>query len=203
VLNRPYAFLQWLQQVKLKEKYVLMSEPDHVFLRPLQNLMVGENPAAFPFFYIEPSRKDYVHITQKFIGADKTRRDCEKIAPIGSSPTFLRVDDLAKIAGPWVNNSIAIFQDPESNKVRSTTSNMKHASLHSQRMSLALLQYTFNSLVPFINSLHHVCCLNSEHHLSRGAACNLVSALEIGLASTGLHCAVEKYSGTLVSRPSF
>jgi hypothetical protein len=122
VLNRPYAFLQWLQQVNLKEDYVLMSEPDHVFLKPLQNLMVGENPAAFPFFYIEPSRKDYVHITKKFIGADKTRRDCEKIAPIGSSPTFLRVDDLTKIAGPWVNNSIAIFKDPESNKVCSTAS---------------------------------------------------------------------------------
>lgn len=119
VLNRPYAFLQWAQQVTIKEKYILMSEPDHVFLRPLQNLMKGDNPAAFPFFYIEPSRKDYVHITQKFIGADKNRKDCEQIAPIGSSPTFMRFDDLGTIAGPWVNTSIAIFQDRESNKVRS------------------------------------------------------------------------------------
>ena len=95
-----------------------MSEPDHVFLRPLQNLMIGNNPAAFPFFYIDPSRKDYVHITQKFVGADKTRHDCEKIAPIGNSPTFLRFDDLRTVAGPWVNTSIAIFQDKESNKVR-------------------------------------------------------------------------------------
>lgn len=102
----------------LEEDYILMSEPDHVFMRPLQNLMQGDNPAAFPFFYIEPSRKDYVPITQKFIGADKTRRDCEKIAPIGNSPTFLRFDDLKKIAGPWVNTSIAIFSDPVSNKVR-------------------------------------------------------------------------------------
>lgn len=118
VLNRPYAFLQWVQQVTIAEEYVLMSEPDHIFLRPLQNLMRGARPAAFPFFYIEPSRKDYVHITQKFVGADKTRRDAEKIAPIGSSPTFLRFADLGTVAGPWVNNSIAIFQDPESNKAR-------------------------------------------------------------------------------------
>jgi hydroxyproline O-arabinosyltransferase len=117
VLNRPYAFLQWVHQVTIEEKYVLMSEPDHVFLRPLQNLMQGENPAAFPFFYIEPSRKEYVHITQKFVGYDKTRKDCEKIAPIGSSPTFLRFDDLKAISGSWVNTSIAIFKDTEANKV--------------------------------------------------------------------------------------
>jgi hydroxyproline O-arabinosyltransferase len=117
VLNRPYAFLQWTQQVKIEEDFILMSEPDHIFLRPLQNLMHGNNPAAFPFFYIEPSRKDYVRITQKFVGSDKTRKDCEQIAPIGNSPTFMRFDDLKTIAGPWVNTSIAIYQDQDSNKV--------------------------------------------------------------------------------------
>ncbi|KAG2242798.1 hypothetical protein Bca52824_095354 [Brassica carinata] len=29
VLNRPWAFVQWLQQADIKEDYVLMSEPDH------------------------------------------------------------------------------------------------------------------------------------------------------------------------------
>lgn len=121
VLNRPYAFLQWVKDVQIKEKYVLMSEPDHIFLRPLPNLMKGNNPAAFPFFYIEPSKKEFVDITRKFIGMDKTRRDCEKIPPIGSSPTFLRFEDLQKIAGAWVNTSIAIFEDRESNKVGAFT----------------------------------------------------------------------------------
>lgn len=121
VLNRPYAFLQWVKDVRIKEKYVLMSEPDHLFLKPLPNLMKGDRPAAFPFFYIEPSKKDFVDITRKFIGMDKTRKDCEKVPPIGSSPTFLRFDDLQRIAGSWVNTSIAIFEDRQANKVCCST----------------------------------------------------------------------------------
>lgn len=117
VLNRPYAFLQWVKDVQIKEQFILMSEPDHIFMRPVPNLMMGDNPAAFPFFYIEPSRKDFVPITQKFVGKDKDRRECEKIAPIGSSPTFMRFDDLQRSVESWVNTSIAIFEDPVSNKV--------------------------------------------------------------------------------------
>ena len=37
-----------------------MSEPDHIFLRPLPNLMRGDAPAAFPFFYIEPHKDDNI-----------------------------------------------------------------------------------------------------------------------------------------------
>jgi hypothetical protein len=39
-------------RAKIKEKYILMSEPDHIWLRPMPNLMKGRRPAAFPFFYI-------------------------------------------------------------------------------------------------------------------------------------------------------
>jgi hypothetical protein len=57
VLNRPYALLQWVQQAKITEEYVMMSEPDHIFLRPLPNFMKKDDrPAAFPFFYIEPHK---------------------------------------------------------------------------------------------------------------------------------------------------
>ena len=34
---------------------MLMSEPDHIWLRPMPNLMKGRRPAAFPFFYIGDS----------------------------------------------------------------------------------------------------------------------------------------------------
>lgn len=108
-----------MKDVQIKEEYILMSEPDHIFMRPIPNLMMGDHPAAFPFFYIEPSRKDFVPITQKFVGKDKDRKACEKIAPIGSSPTFMRFDDLQKSVQSWVNTSIAIFEDPVANKVYS------------------------------------------------------------------------------------
>lgn len=130
VLNRPYAFLQWVKDVHIKEEYILMSEPDHIFMQPVPNLMLGDNPAAFPFFYIEPSRKDFVPITQKFVGKDKDRKECEKIAPIGSSPTFMRFDDLQRSVEAWVNTSIAIFEDPVSNKVRCCAP-LRHVSSYS------------------------------------------------------------------------
>ena len=110
--------MQWTQKAQIKEKYVLMSEPDHIFLLPLQNPMQNDNPAAFPFFYIEPSKKDFVPITKTFIGKDKTRADCEKIAPIGSSPTFLTFEQLKLVSPHWVNTSIEIFNDPIASKVR-------------------------------------------------------------------------------------
>jgi hypothetical protein len=36
VLNRPYAFLQWVQKYmdEIPEDYVLMAEPDHIFVKP-------------------------------------------------------------------------------------------------------------------------------------------------------------------------
>jgi hypothetical protein len=36
----------------------------------------------------------------------------------GSSPTFIKTEDLARMAPEWMNMSIAIFNDPEANKVR-------------------------------------------------------------------------------------
>ena len=86
VLNRPSAFVQWLAKAVIPEAYVLMSEPDHVWLRPMPNLMVGERMAAFPFFYIEPAKPSFKHITEKFTGP-LTRRQAEAIAPMGASST--------------------------------------------------------------------------------------------------------------------
>jgi len=82
VLNRPYAFVQWLQGAAITEKYVFMSEPDHIWLKPMPNLMVGQRPASFPFFYIEPSKTEFLPITQKFTGP-LSRKQAEEIAPVG------------------------------------------------------------------------------------------------------------------------
>ena len=82
VLNRPYSLVQWLAKAQITEKYVLMGEPDHLWLKPMPNLMKGVHPAAFPFFYIEPARKHYRAITERFTGA-LTRKQAESIPPIG------------------------------------------------------------------------------------------------------------------------
>ena len=88
VLNRPWAFVQWLREVTVPEKYIFMSEPDHIWLKPMPNLMLGDKPAAFPFFYIEPAKADYVHITEKFTGK-LSRQQLESISPIGAHLTPL------------------------------------------------------------------------------------------------------------------
>mmetsp|Transcript_36561 Transcript_36561/g.92332 ORF Transcript_36561/g.92332 Transcript_36561/m.92332 type:complete len:560 (-) Transcript_36561:275-1954(-) len=115
VLNRPYAFVQWCQRAKIPEKYVLMAEPDHVFLRPLPNFMTGEVPAAFPFFYIEPAKGDHAPITMKFTGKI-SRKQLEEIAPIGNSPTYMAIEDMKRTMPIWMNTSIAIFKDSEASQ---------------------------------------------------------------------------------------
>ena len=46
VLNRPYAFVQWIKKAQIPEKYVLMAEPDHVMIRPIPNYMTSERPGV-------------------------------------------------------------------------------------------------------------------------------------------------------------
>ena len=116
VLNRPYAFLQWIQKVKIPEKYVLMCEPDHLWLKPMPNLMKGHKPAAFPFFYIEPTKKNFLPITERFVGPLESVKEKEQLAPIGSSPTMLTWNDLEKVVPIWFNLSIAIHNDEEAVK---------------------------------------------------------------------------------------
>mmetsp|Transcript_63547 Transcript_63547/g.200965 ORF Transcript_63547/g.200965 Transcript_63547/m.200965 type:complete len:560 (+) Transcript_63547:123-1802(+) len=115
VLSRPYAFVQWAQKFidTIPEKYVLMSEPDHLFLRPLPNLMIGERPAAFPFFYIVPSK--YPELIRKFAG-NIPMSEIEVMDPIGNSPNFISKRDLARIAPVWMNVTMAIKLDHEANK---------------------------------------------------------------------------------------
>eukprot|EP00884_Botryococcus_braunii_P021976 jgi/Botrbrau1/8462/Bobra.0237s0079.1 len=115
VLNRPWAFVQWVREANIPEKYVLMSEPDHIWLKPMPNLMVDDRPAAFPFFYIEPSKKEFRHITEKFTGP-LTLKQAEMIAPIGNAPTMMTFQQLARVAETWMNVSHAIFDDEEAHK---------------------------------------------------------------------------------------
>ncbi|KAI3431793.1 hypothetical protein D9Q98_010546 [Chlorella vulgaris] len=115
VLNRPYALMQWVQQASIPEKYVLMSEPDHVWLKPMPNLMRGNHPASFPFFYIEPSKKEYLPIVNKFVGP-VTRQQTEEIAPIGNAPTMMRWEDMKAVMPLFFNMSIAIHADPDASK---------------------------------------------------------------------------------------
>lgn len=112
VLNRPWAFVQWLQQADIKEDYILMAEPDHIIVKPIPNLSRDGLGAAFPFFYIEP--KKYESKLRKFFPEDKG--PITDIDPIGNSPVIVAKESLKKIASTWMNVSLAMKQDPETDK---------------------------------------------------------------------------------------
>ncbi|XP_022996624.1 hydroxyproline O-arabinosyltransferase 1-like isoform X2 [Cucurbita maxima] len=109
VLNRPWAFVQWLQQADIKEDYILMSEPDHIIVKPIPNLSKDGLGAAFPFFYIEP--KKYESQLRKFFPENKG--PITNIDPIGNSPVIVQRESLKKIAPTWMNISLAMKKDPE------------------------------------------------------------------------------------------
>ncbi|XP_028770039.1 hydroxyproline O-arabinosyltransferase 3-like [Neltuma alba] len=108
-LNRPWAFVQWLQQATIEEEYVLMAEPDHIFINPLPNLAYGGHPAAFPFFYIRPDQNE--KIVRKYYPEEFG--PVTNIDPIGNSPVIIKKDLLAEIAPTWMNVSLMMKEDPE------------------------------------------------------------------------------------------
>ncbi|KAJ6697797.1 HYDROXYPROLINE O-ARABINOSYLTRANSFERASE 1 [Salix purpurea] len=112
VLNRPWAFVQWLQKADIKEDYILMAEPDHIIVKPIPNLSKGGLGAAFPFFYIEP--KKYESVLRKYFPEDKG--PITTINPIGNSPVIVGKESLKKIAPTWMNISLAMKKDPETDK---------------------------------------------------------------------------------------
>ncbi|GAQ89564.1 hypothetical protein KFL_005370010 [Klebsormidium nitens] len=112
VLNRPWAFQQWLEQAEIEEEYILMAEPDHVFVRPMPNLAADFMPAAYPFFYIEP--KKYETLLRRYYPKDKG--PITNIDPIGNSPVIIKKTDLQQIAPTWKNVSIAFKNDEEVDK---------------------------------------------------------------------------------------
>lgn len=112
VLNRPWAFVQWLEKATIEEEYVLMAEPDHIFTKPLPNLAHGDQPAGFPFFYIKPGEN--INIIRKYYPEEMG--SVTKIDPIGNSPVIIKKSILEKIAPTWMNISLRMKDDPETDK---------------------------------------------------------------------------------------
>ncbi|KAE8037252.1 hypothetical protein FH972_009854 [Carpinus fangiana] len=112
VLNRPWAFVQWLEKATIEEEYILMAEPDHIFVKPLPNLAHGIKPAGFPFFYIKPA--EHEKVIRKFY--PKESGPVTDIDPIGNSPVIIKKSLLEEIAPTWVNVSLRMKDDPETDK---------------------------------------------------------------------------------------
>jgi hypothetical protein len=115
VLHRPYAFKQWLDTYArdIEEEFVLMTEPDHLYLRGMPLFATPKTAAAFPFFYIDPKNKDFEPIVQKY---NEVKAPIDAFAPIGNSPVMIAVESLAKVVPKWHDLAVAMKQDPAADK---------------------------------------------------------------------------------------
>ncbi|CAL9118687.1 hydroxyproline O-arabinosyltransferase PLENTY-like [Musa acuminata AAA Group] len=112
VLNRPWAFVQWLEKATIEEEYILMAEPDHIFVKPLPNLARDDYPAGFPFFYMSPD--EHAQTVRKYFPEENG--PVTKIDSIGNSPVIIKKSMLEMIAPTWMNVSLNMKADPETDK---------------------------------------------------------------------------------------
>lgn len=58
-MHRPWALAQWLACARVREEFILMTEPDHVFVAPPALLATAAAPAAYPFWYVDCRTRAY------------------------------------------------------------------------------------------------------------------------------------------------
>jgi len=133
VLNRPYAFMEWLKKASIPEHYLVMCEGDHLFLRPMPNMMAGQAPGAALFTYINPL--NYPEIVRSLIGP-VSDVELATVPRIGNSPTFISVKDMRVLAPLWYNTTMQIFQDDTAHKAWNWVLEMYGFSLATFRAGL-------------------------------------------------------------------
>ena len=99
VLNRPWAFQQFLEGTNITEDYIFMSEPDHLMLRPMPNWATETTAAAFPFHYMkaqdDPKHPPLIaHFNDKNVSLDR-------IFPTGNSPVIISKRQMLQVAPVW------------------------------------------------------------------------------------------------------
>ncbi|WZN64200.1 hydroxyproline O-arabinosyltransferase [Chloropicon roscoffensis] len=99
VLNRPWAFQQFLEKTNITEDYIFMSEPDHLMLKPMPNWATETMAAAFPFHYMK-ARDDPKHAPLIAHFNDKNV-SLDKIFPTGNSPVIISKRQMLKVAPVW------------------------------------------------------------------------------------------------------
>ena len=130
-------------------RYILMAEPDHIFVNPLPNLAHGGHPAGFPFFYIKPA--DNEKIIRKFY--PKEKGPVTDVDPIGNSPVIIEkvkalISKLLKSCCEWSIIHFVYILYPFYLKHASTRSRLKRV--------LCILAHGNNSCNN--HHLHYNCC---------------------------------------------
>lgn len=115
LLNRPHAVKQWVEKCmhKIPEHFVLLAEPDHLFIRAPPLWATYTRMSTFPFSYMNPKHEKNAKIIQKYNPKGFPLR---LFRPIGPSPLMISKKQLGIIAEPWFNISFSLSQDIEANQ---------------------------------------------------------------------------------------
>eukprot|EP00873_Tetraselmis_striata_P010022 jgi/Tetstr1/430286/TSEL_020113.t1 len=117
VLNRPFAFKQWLSNLSIAEDYILMAEPDHLMIKPPPNWATEERPAGYPFTYMDP-RKFPRELNQfSRFAHNKDFKDAHlHMDPLGNSPVIIHKDQLKRIAPLWTELALEMKRNSAVNR---------------------------------------------------------------------------------------
>lgn len=114
-LERPYAIQQWVEQADIPEQYVFLADPDHIFLRPLPNLMGSDmRPVGFRFWYMRPAKAKLIPVIAKFLPSKQlTAEEAKRIPATGPSPFMMTLEQMRKVVPLWNDLTTEIHKDEE------------------------------------------------------------------------------------------
>jgi hypothetical protein len=123
LLNRPYAVQQWVKNFMggIPEHFVLLAEPDHLFIRAPPLWATYNRPSAFPFFYLDTKGEDSVKIIQRY---NTKGVPLKNFFPVGPSPLMISKRQLGAIVDNWVSIAFDLKQDAEANSTWGWVSEM-------------------------------------------------------------------------------
>lgn len=106
-LARPLALkmLMDMPDNGITEDYVMMAEPDHIFLDAVPNWASPTKPAAFPFFYIDFKEKP--ELVKRW---NKQHVPWYMLPPIGNSPAIIHKEQLREILKIWPDLALEMWE---------------------------------------------------------------------------------------------
>ena len=85
--------------LKWDEDYVLITETDHLMLKPMPNLAKPDLAVGYPFHYMLPTRNPRtIELIRRFAGS---RAVADAVQQVGPSPILIHNKQLAALTKPW------------------------------------------------------------------------------------------------------
>ena len=92
----------------------MITETDHMIMRPPKNVATEEKPVGFGFYYMISTDPKLLPVVKKFL---KPEIDVHTVDAVGPSPLIIHKPMLEKVAEPWWKLSLEMKHDSAANTV--------------------------------------------------------------------------------------